>query len=118
MAAKRNSTPNNPHGVGLDHLDRFDRRRRGRQQTAVGRFFSAGRFRRGDEPLPDLWWLLACITSCGILAAALIMEFTKIFVSTNSRHVQEVTTASDQGGASLNILSGLSPEIFRHSGWV
>jgi K(+)-stimulated pyrophosphate-energized sodium pump len=62
----------------------------------------------GVQPvlLPDLWWVLACIISCGILAAALIMEFTKIFVSTNSRHVREVTTASEQGGASLNILSG------------
>ena len=58
------------------------------------------------QPLSNLWWVLAGITSCGILAAALIMEFTKIFVSTNSRHVREVTTASEQGGASLNILSG------------
>ncbi len=58
-------------------------------------------------PLANLWWLLAAIISCGILAAALIMEFTKIFVSTSSRHVREVTTASEQGGASLNILSGL-----------
>ncbi|HEV2455812.1 MAG TPA: sodium-translocating pyrophosphatase, partial [Verrucomicrobiae bacterium] len=58
------------------------------------------------KSLPNLWWILACIISCGILAAALIMEFTKIFVSTNSRHVREVTTASEQGGASLNILSG------------
>jgi K(+)-stimulated pyrophosphate-energized sodium pump len=56
--------------------------------------------------LPNLWWVLSSIMSCGILAGALIMEFTKIFVSTNSRHVREVTTASDQGGASLNILSG------------
>jgi K(+)-stimulated pyrophosphate-energized sodium pump len=56
--------------------------------------------------LPNLWWVLSGIMSCGILAGALIMEFTKIFVSTNSRHVREVTTASDQGGASLNILSG------------
>ena len=59
-----------------------------------------------EQPLPELWWVLACIISCGIVAAALIMEFTKIFVSTNSRHVREVTTASEQGGASLNILSG------------
>ena len=59
-----------------------------------------------NTPLPNLWWILACTVSCGILAAALIMEFTKIFVSTTARHVQEVTTASEQGGASLNILSG------------
>jgi K(+)-stimulated pyrophosphate-energized sodium pump len=59
-----------------------------------------------DSPLPDLWWTLAAIMSCGTLAGALIMEFTKIFVSTSSRHVREVTQASKQGGASLNILSG------------
>ncbi|HEV2434438.1 MAG TPA: sodium-translocating pyrophosphatase, partial [Verrucomicrobiae bacterium] len=57
-------------------------------------------------PLPNLWWVLAGIMSCGILAGALIMEFTKIFVSTNSRHVREVVNASGHGGASLNILSG------------
>ncbi len=56
---------------------------------------------------PNLWWVLSAIVACGTLAGALIMEFTKIFVSTSSRHVREVTTASDQGGASLNILSGL-----------
>ena len=55
---------------------------------------------------PNLWWVLAGIISCGTLAGPLIMEFTKIFVSTQSRHVREITTASSQGGASLNILSG------------
>jgi len=58
-------------------------------------------------PLPDLWWVLPSIVACGTLAAALIMEFTKIFVSTKSRHVQEITGASGEGGASLNVLSGL-----------
>ena len=72
----------------------------------LGDFSMPGAAGGADQPLPNLWWILACITSCGILAAALIMEFTKIFVSTNSRHVREVTTASEQGGASLNILSG------------
>jgi len=60
-----------------------------------------------DLSLPNLWWILPSIVACGTLAAALIMEFTKIFVSTSSQHVQEVTRASDQGGASLNVLSGL-----------
>jgi K(+)-stimulated pyrophosphate-energized sodium pump len=55
---------------------------------------------------PNLWWVLAAIVSCGTLAGPLIMEFTKIFVSTTSRHVREITTASSQGGPSLNILSG------------
>jgi K(+)-stimulated pyrophosphate-energized sodium pump len=54
----------------------------------------------------DLWWVLSVIISCGTIAGALIPEFTKIFTSTNSRHVKEVVTASRQGGASLNILSG------------
>ena len=57
-------------------------------------------------PSPDLWWVLATIISIGTLAGALIPEFTKIFTSTESRHVKEVVTSSRQGGASLNILSG------------
>ena len=56
---------------------------------------------------PELWWVLSIIISCGTVAGALIPEFTKIFVSTNSRHVKEVTNCSKHGGASLNILSGL-----------
>jgi K(+)-stimulated pyrophosphate-energized sodium pump len=60
-----------------------------------------------DAPLKNLWWVLSAIIACGTLAGALIMEFTKIFVSTHSRHVREVTRSSEQGGASLNILSGL-----------
>ena len=54
-----------------------------------------------------LWWALAIIISCGTIAGALIPEFTKIFTSTSSRHCEEVVNASRQGGASLNILSGL-----------
>ena len=55
---------------------------------------------------PALWWVLSAIISCGTVAGALIPEFTKIFVSTTSRHVREVTNCSKHGGASLNILSG------------
>ncbi|MFZ9201736.1 MAG: sodium-translocating pyrophosphatase [Opitutales bacterium] len=55
----------------------------------------------------DLWWVLSTIISLGTIAGALIPEFTKVFTSTESRHVKEVVTSSDQGGASLNILSGL-----------
>ncbi|MDU1892196.1 MAG: sodium-translocating pyrophosphatase [Dysgonomonas sp.] len=54
-----------------------------------------------------LWWKLASIISCGTFAAALIPELTKAFTSSNSRHVKEVVTASREGGASLNILSGM-----------
>ncbi len=55
---------------------------------------------------PTLWWKLATIISCGTLAGAIIPELVKIFTSVNSRHVREIVTASDKGGASLNILSG------------
>jgi K(+)-stimulated pyrophosphate-energized sodium pump len=41
------------------------------------------------------------------LAAVLIPEFTKIFTSSHSKHVQEIVTASREGGASLTILSGI-----------
>ena len=55
----------------------------------------------------SLWWKLASIISCGTLAGAIIPELVKVFTSTGSRHVKEVVTASREGGASLNILSGL-----------
>jgi K(+)-stimulated pyrophosphate-energized sodium pump len=54
-----------------------------------------------------LWWKLSMIISCGTLAGAIIPELVKVFTSTESRHVQEVVTSSREGGASLNILSGL-----------
>src|SRR5262245_36265808 len=57
--------------------------------------------------LPDLWWQLGIIISCGTLAAVLIPEFTKVFTSSHSKHVHEIVTASKEGGASLTILSGL-----------
>src|SRR5271157_2863713 len=63
----------------------------------------------GDLPDPkyvSLWWALAIIISCGTIAGALIPEFTKVFTSTSSRHVQEVVASARQGGASLDILSG------------
>ncbi|MDR1145826.1 MAG: sodium-translocating pyrophosphatase [Verrucomicrobiales bacterium] len=55
----------------------------------------------------NLWWILSIIISCGTAAGALIPEFTKIFTSTSARHTKEIVTSSKQGGASLNILSGL-----------
>ena len=57
--------------------------------------------------LPNLWWQLAAIISCGTLAAVLIPEFTKIFTSSHSKHVHEIVTASREGGPSLTILSGI-----------
>jgi K(+)-stimulated pyrophosphate-energized sodium pump len=54
----------------------------------------------------NMWWILSTIISCGTLGAALIPEFTKIFTSTKSRHVNEIVSAGKEGGASLVILSG------------
>jgi K(+)-stimulated pyrophosphate-energized sodium pump len=54
-----------------------------------------------------LWWKLSSVITCGTLAGAIIPELVKVFTSMNSRHVREVVTASEEGGASLNILSGL-----------
>ncbi len=65
----------------------------------------------GNETLATLaknaWWILASIISCGTAAGAIIPELVKAFTSVNSRHVREVVKSSEQGGASLNILSGL-----------
>lgn len=60
-----------------------------------------------EEYGPSLWWRLATIISCGTFAAAIIPEFTKIFTSSNSKHVKEIVNASREAGASLNIISGL-----------
>jgi K(+)-stimulated pyrophosphate-energized sodium pump len=62
--------------------------------------------------IPDLggdstqWWKLATIISCGTLAGAIIPELVKVFTSVESRHVREVVTSAQEGGASLGILSG------------
>jgi K(+)-stimulated pyrophosphate-energized sodium pump len=56
---------------------------------------------------PTLWWKLSTVITCGTLAGAIIPELVKIFTSVESSHVKEVVTSSREGGASLNILSGL-----------
>jgi K(+)-stimulated pyrophosphate-energized sodium pump len=53
-----------------------------------------------------LWWKLSTIISCGTLAGAIIPELVKVFTSTESRHVKEVVSSAEEGGASLGILSG------------
>jgi len=55
---------------------------------------------------PNLWAILSIIISCGTIGGALIPEFTKIFTSPKSGHVQEVVNSGREGGASLTILSG------------
>jgi K(+)-stimulated pyrophosphate-energized sodium pump len=66
----------------------------------------------GDVADSTLWWKLATIISCGTIAALLIPEFTKFFTSSKSKHVKEIVTASREGGASLNILSGIVAGYF------
>jgi K(+)-stimulated pyrophosphate-energized sodium pump len=58
------------------------------------------------------WWKLSAIITCGTLAGAIIPELVKVFTSTESAHVREVVTSSREGGASLNILSGLTAGNF------
>jgi K(+)-stimulated pyrophosphate-energized sodium pump len=53
-----------------------------------------------------MWWKLSTIITCGTLAGAIIPELVTFFTSTRSSHVKEIVTASREGGASLNILSG------------
>src|SRR6185295_3285016 len=55
----------------------------------------------------SLWWKLSTVITCGTLAGALIPELVKVFTSTESGHVREVVTSSQEGGAALTILSGL-----------
>jgi K(+)-stimulated pyrophosphate-energized sodium pump len=63
--------------------------------------------------IPDLggdstmWWKLSTVITCGTLAGAVIPELVKVFTSVDSAHVKEVVSSSKEGGASLNILSGL-----------
>lgn len=60
----------------------------------------------------SLWWKLSLIITCGTAAGAIIPELIKVFTSTESGHVKEVVTSSREGGASLNILSGLTAGNF------
>jgi K(+)-stimulated pyrophosphate-energized sodium pump len=55
----------------------------------------------------NMWWILSTIISFGTIGGALIPEFTKIFTSPKSAHVNEVVDSGKEGGASLTILSGL-----------
>jgi K(+)-stimulated pyrophosphate-energized sodium pump len=61
---------------------------------------------------PTLWWKLSIIITCGTAAGAIIPEVVKVFTSVESAHVSEVVTSSREGGASLNILSGLTAGNF------
>ncbi|HPH26592.1 MAG TPA: sodium-translocating pyrophosphatase [Pseudomonadota bacterium] len=60
----------------------------------------------------SMWWKLSTIITCGTLAGAIIPEVIKVFTSTSSAHVREVVTSSREGGASLNVLAGLTAGNF------
>lgn len=71
-----------------------------------------GNIEIGGSVYGDLWWQLSMIITFGTLAGAIIPEVVKVFTSTSSGHVKEVVTASREGGASLNILAGLTSGNF------
>lgn len=75
--------------------------------TYIASYFIIGPASAVGQVSASLWVILATIIALGTLGAALIPEFTKIFTSGKSSHVQEVVKASREGGPSLNILSGL-----------
>ncbi|HZN67595.1 MAG TPA: sodium-translocating pyrophosphatase [Tepidisphaeraceae bacterium] len=80
--------------------------------TYAASYVLIGEVNIGGGVNTGLWWKLATIITCGTLAGAVIPEVTKIFTSTHSGHVREVVTASKEGGASLNVLSGLTSGNF------
>jgi K(+)-stimulated pyrophosphate-energized sodium pump len=80
--------------------------------VSVGVTFVVSYLLIGDLGGGKIWWQLSIIISCGTLAGAIIPEMIKIFTSTESGHVREVVTASREGGASLNVLSGLTAGNF------
>ncbi|MDD3852075.1 MAG: sodium-translocating pyrophosphatase [Syntrophomonadaceae bacterium] len=75
--------------------------------TFVASYYLIGPASTVSPELQIIWLPLAAIISIGTLGAALVPEFVKVFTSPNSKHVAEVVKASREGGASLNILSGL-----------
>jgi K(+)-stimulated pyrophosphate-energized sodium pump len=80
--------------------------------ASVGLTFLVSSLLISDLGDGTLWWKLSAIISCGTLAGAIIPELIKVFTSTESLHVAEVVTASREGGASLNVLSGLTAGNF------
>jgi K(+)-stimulated pyrophosphate-energized sodium pump len=75
--------------------------------VSIAMTFIASRLLIPDLGDGTLWWKLSFVITCGTLAGAIIPELVKVFTSVNSSHVREVVTSSREGGASLNILSGL-----------
>lgn len=74
--------------------------------------FIVSKFVIGDLGDGTLWWKLSLIISCGTIAGAVIPEIVKAFTSVKSAFVQNVANSSKHGGASLNVLSGLTAGNF------
>ncbi len=60
----------------------------------------------------SMWWKLASIITCGTIAGAIIPEIVRIFTSVDSPYVRNILQSSRKGGASLNILAGLTAGNF------
>jgi K(+)-stimulated pyrophosphate-energized sodium pump len=75
--------------------------------VSIALTYSASYLLVGDLGDGSLWWKLSTVITCGTLAGAIIPELVKVFTSTESSHVREVVTSAREGGASLDILSGL-----------
>ena len=80
--------------------------------VSIGITFAVSKVLIPDLGDGTLWWKLSIIISCGTLAGAVIPEFVKVFTSVESGHVDEVVQASKEGGASLNVLAGLTAGNF------
>ncbi len=74
---------------------------------SIAMTFGVSKWLLGGLADSHLWLVLSIIISCGTLGAALIPEATKVFTSPKAKHTKEVVTASQEGGASLTILSGI-----------
>ncbi len=80
--------------------------------VSIGVTFFISSFMISELGDGSLWWKLSTIISCGTIAGAVIPELVKFFTSTNSIFVKNVVNSSKHGGASLNILAGLTAGNF------
>lgn len=80
--------------------------------TSISTIFLVSKFILGDLPDNTFWWKLSSIISCGVLASTFIPEMVKCFTSIKSSFVQNIVDFSKRGGASLNIISGLTSGNF------
>ena len=80
--------------------------------VSIALTFLVSRLVIGDLGDGTLWWKLSAIISCGTIAGAVIPEIVKVFTSVKSAFVQNVVASSKHGGASLNVLAGLTAGNF------